>query len=351
MPKVLIVDDSAIVRRLFKSELSKCDDIEVVGAAPDPYVAREMIQQFSPDVITLDIEMPRMDGITFLKKLMQHHPIPTIIVSSLTKRGSELAMEAIDFGAVEVLNKPKAAYEVGELTSILADKVRAAAMVKVNKLIAPKSGKRKKKLSLTDRTEKIIAIGASTGGTKAIEAVLKRLPSNSPGIVIVQHMPEHFTKTFADRLSNVCDINVVEAQEGMSVIPGQALIAPGNFHMLLKRSGARYFVSINDGPRVNRHKPSVDVLFNSTSKNAGANAVGVLLTGMGNDGAKGLKTMHDNGSFTIAQDEKTSVVYGMPKEAVKLGAADIELPLDEVAEKMLEAAAGKKRARRLATTS
>lgn len=336
MVRVLIVDDSAVVRHVFTTELSRDPDVEVVGAAPDPFVARDMIAEHNPDVITLDIEMPRMDGITFLRKLMQYHPLPVVVVSSLTKRGSELAMEAMEAGAVEVMTKPKAAYSVGDLSVELIDKVKAAACVRVSQVESDK--KPVARLAMTKTTDKIVAIGASTGGTKALEQVLQVLPSSAPGIVIVQHMPEHFTKTFADRLDAMCAVDVFEAEDGMTVRSGRVMIAPGNRHMLLRRSGARYFVEIKDGPRVSRHKPSVNVLFRSVAKYAGANSVGVLMTGMGSDGAAGLKEMQGAGAYTIAQDEATSIVFGMPKEAITLGAVQEVLPLGGIAAKILEVA-------------
>lgn len=339
MIKVLVVDDSAIVRQVLTRELSKCNDIEVVGTAPDPYIARDKIVHLAPDVITLDIEMPRMDGITFLRKIMQHHPLPVIIISSLTPAGGKLAMEALDAGAVDVLCKPGAAYTVGDIAAILADQVRAAAKIDVS-CLKKKNEKSLpcKTLAMSQTTNKIIAIGASTGGTRAIEDVLTVLPANSPGIVIVQHMPEKFTRSFAERLDSICSIDVREASNGDSIVPGVALIAPGNHHMLVRRSGARYFVEIKDGPPVFHQRPSVEVMFKSVAKFVGANAVGVLLTGMGTDGALGLLAMKNAGATTIAQDERTSIVWGMPGEAVKVGAVMQVLPLERVAAEMLAAA-------------
>ncbi|HOQ32987.1 MAG TPA: chemotaxis response regulator protein-glutamate methylesterase [Candidatus Hydrogenedens sp.] len=338
--KVLIVDDSAMVRSILQKELSKDSNIEVIGTAPDPYVARDKIIQLKPDVITLDIEMPRMDGITFLKKLMQYYPLPVIIVSSLTPKGGELAMEALEAGAVEVLCKPGAAYTVGDMSLELIDKIKAAARVRVQKkeIIPSSATTAYKKLSLTKTTNKVVVIGASTGGTEALAKVLRVLPPNSPGIAIVQHMPEHFTRSFADRLNELCDIEVKEASNGDSVIPGRALIAPGNYHMLLKRSGANYYVEVKSGPLVSRHRPSVDVLFKSASQYGGKNVVGVIMTGMGKDGAEGMKLMHEQGAKTIAQDESTCVVFGMPKEAIALNAVDYVLPLDKIPQKILELA-------------
>src|SRR5512133_944227 len=333
MIKVLIIDDSAVVRQVLSSELSKTPDIEVIGTASDPYFAQDKINNLKPDVITLDIEMPRMDGLTFLKKLMAQVPIPTIIVSSLTQKGSDIALESLACGAFDVICKPGAAYTVGNISSILIDQIRAASRVNVNKLrsIIASSPTKVHSASRTVTITKILAIGASTGSTTAIERVLLSMPSNAPPIVIVQHMPEKFTKAFADRLNKVCEIEVREASNNDSVIPGRVLVAPGNHHMILRRSGARYFVELKDTPPVYHQRPSVEVLFNSVAMFAGKNAVGVILTGMGTDGATGLLSMRQAGAATIAQDEKSSVVWGMPGEAVKIGAADYVLPLDNIA--------------------
>ncbi len=338
--RVLIVDDSAVVRKTFERELSHTQEIEVVGTAPDPFVARDMIVQLKPDVLTLDIEMPRMDGITFLRKLMHHLPMPVIIVSSLTRKGGELALEALDAGAVEVMAKPGSAYSVGDMTVALIDKIKAAARVKVAARILParKPTHPPLSLSLTRTTNKIIAIGASTGGTQAIELLLRSMPGNTPGIIITQHMPEHFTTSFAERLNAICQIEVKEGRDGDSVTPGRALIAPGNFHMLLKRSGARYFVQVKSGPLVSRHRPSVDVMFKSAAKFGGKNVTAALCTGMGADGAEGMLSLRRAGASTIAQDEKTCVVFGMPKEAIKRDAAEHVLPLDQIAGKLLQLA-------------
>ncbi len=337
MIKVLIVDDSAVIRQVLSNELSKAHDIEVVGTASDPYFARDRILSSKPDVITLDIEMPRMDGLTFLRKLMAKVPIPTIIVSSLTPKGGEMALEALDAGAVDVVCKPGASYTVGDVSAILIEKIRAASKIDLSKIRRDLSSAPKKviKSSMTLTTNKILAIGASTGGTTAIEEVLLSMPGTAPGIVIVQHMPEKFTKSFADRLNKICDVEVREAVDGDSVIPGRALIAPGNHHMILRRSGARYFVELKDTAPVFHQRPSVEVLFNSVAMFAGKNAVGVILTGMGADGAQGLLKMREAGATTIAQDEKSSIVWGMPGEAVKLGGAEYILPLDSIAEKVL----------------
>lgn len=336
--RVLVVDDSAIVRKVFSEELSKFPDIEVVGTAPDPFAARDKILKLKPDVITLDIEMPRMDGLTFLKKLMKHYPIPVIIASSLTPKGGKMTLEAMEIGAVDVIGKPGGSYTVGDMSAQLAEKIRAASRVKMTKRDSGDQSRTKSAepiKALSRSSYKIIAIGASTGGTDALKTVLTRMPVNSPGIVVVQHMPANFTKAFADRLNELCQIKVKEAEDNDSVTQGSALIAPGNFHMIFRRSGARYFVQIKTGPPVHHQRPAVDVLFKSTAKYAGANAVGAILTGMGADGAAGLLEMKRAGAKTIAQDEKTCVVFGMPKEAIKLGAADKVVPLDQVADQII----------------
>lgn len=334
--RVLIVDDSAIVRRVFEQQLSRDPEIEVVGTAPDPYVARELIARLRPDVLTLDVEMPRMDGLTFLTKLMKHYPLPVIVVSSLTTRGGQLALDALEAGAVEVMAKPGSAYSVGDLTLDLIHKVKAAACVHVRRTSSPL--RRPQQLSLTQTTNKILAIGASTGGTRAVEEILSAMPAAAPGILVTQHMPENFTGHFAKRLNKSIALSVKEACDGDSVLPGHVLIAPGGKHMLLTRSGARYRVKVKDGPRVSRHKPSIDVLFRSVARYAGANAVGAILTGMGSDGASGLLEMHEHGARTIAQDEATCVVFGMPKEAILLGGVDRVLPLRDIAGALLDAA-------------
>ncbi|SMC19443.1 two-component system, chemotaxis family, response regulator CheB [Desulfacinum hydrothermale DSM 13146] len=336
--RVLVVDDSAIVRKIFTQELGKHPDIQVVGTAPDPYVARDKIAKLRPDVITLDVEMPRMDGLTFLKKLMKYHPTPTIIVSSLTPRNSEMALEALEYGAVEVLAKPGGSFTVGDMSVQLVEKIRAAARVRDLGSRRPgpsdssEGAKGRPSLALTRTTQKVIALGASTGGTEALKYVLMQMPPNSPGIVVVQHMPPKFTAVFAKRLDGCCQIEVREAKDGDTVRPGLALIAPGNFHMVFKRSGARYYVEVKDGPLVCHQRPAVDVLFHSVARYAGANAVGVIMTGMGRDGAKGLLEMRKAGARTIAQDEASCVVFGMPKEAIKMGAAEVVVPLDDIPE-------------------
>lgn len=336
--KVLVVDDSALVREVFSRELSNDPEIEVVGAVPDPFVARDEIVRLNPDVITLDIEMPRMDGLTFLRKLMKHHPMPVVVISSLTPKGGEMALEAMDLGAVDVMCKPGAAYSVGDLAMEIRDKVKAAARTPVGHALAMKRPPAQARLSLAKTTHKIVAIGASTGGTQALEYILTSLPSNSPGIIIVQHMPEHFTRSFAERLQSLCAIEVKEARDGDTVAPGSAIIAAGNFHLLLDRSGAVYQARVKSGPLVSRHRPSVDILFRSVARFAGRNAVGVILTGMGSDGAGGMKEMKDCGAINIAQDEASCVVYGMPKEAVAKGGVDHILPLQAIPAKILELA-------------
>lgn len=332
--RVLIVDDSALVRRILVEQLSLDPEIEVVGTAPDPFVARDRIIELKPDVVTLDVEMPRMDGITFLQRLMKHYPLPVIVVSSLTPAGGVMAMEALDAGAVDVMCKPGSAYSVEDIALDLAEKIKAAAGVTVQRREIVKSNSRPA-LALSRTTHKVVAIGASTGGTEALQRVLTVLPANAPGIVVVQHMPEHFTRAFAERLDGLCAIRVKEAENGDTVLPGRALIAPGNQHLILRRSGASYFVEVKFGPRVSRHRPSVNVLFKSVARFAGSNAIGIILTGMGDDGADGMKEMSDQGAVTIAQDEATCVVFGMPKEAIKRGGAKQVAPIDEIPAIML----------------
>jgi two-component system chemotaxis response regulator CheB len=336
--KILIVDDSAIVRKIFSEDLSKEIDLEIVGTAPDPFIARDKIVLLKPDVVLLDIEMPRMDGLTFLKKLMHYYPIPVIIVSSLTPKGSRIALEAMECGAVEVLSKPGGPYSVGDMSLQLKEKIRAAAKVRMNRVKNPDSGSPIGTVTeiLSETTQKVIAIGASTGGTEALKEVLLRLPLNSPGILIVQHMPAQFTKAFAERLNEICQVEVKEAKDGDSVLNGQALIAPGNFHMVLKRSGARYYVNVKDGPMVHHQRPAVDVLFNSVAQYAGGNAIGVILTGMGSDGAQGMLKMKEAGARTIAQDEESCIVFGMPKEAIKLNAVDRVAPLGQISDVIVQ---------------
>ncbi len=335
--KVLIVDDSAIVRKIFSEELSRFHDIDVVGTAPDPFVARDKILLLKPEVITLDVEMPRMDGLTFLRKLMRYYPLPVIIVSSLTPKGGKLALEALESGAIDVIAKPGSSYTVGNMSGQLAEKIRVAALARVvRREPAVEAAPREPLKALAETTHKVIVIGASTGGTEALKVVLSQMPPNTPGILVVQHMPANFTTAFAERLDGLCHVRVKEAANNDSVGPGTALIAPGNFHMLLRRSGARYYVEVKDGPMVHHQRPAVDVLFKSTAKYAGGNAVGVILTGMGADGAEGLLEMKRAGAATIAQDEKSCIVFGMPKEAIRLGGVDKITPLDQVSQEILK---------------
>lgn len=336
--RVLIVDDSAVVRKTFTRILSNDPAIEVVGTAIDPYVARDMIVKLKPDVLTLDIEMPRMDGLTFLRKIMEHHPLPVIIISSLTKANSTMAVQAMQCGAVDVLCKSHAAYQAEDLSNDLPLKVRVAARAKLSGKLKAPTITAVPTTALADTTHSIIAIGTSTGGTEALRRVLPAVPRNAPGIMIVQHMPANFTKAFAESLDRECEIDVREASSGDIVGPGRALIAPGCAHMELVRNVAVYSTRLLETPPVNRHRPSVDVLFNSVAERAGSNAVGVIMTGMGDDGALGLKAMLDAGARTIAQDEASCVVYGMPKRAVDAGAAQEVLPLDRIPEAVLQAA-------------
>ena len=348
--KVLIVDDSAVVRQVLEDLFSSDDELEVVGTASDPYIAANKLKTIVPDVITLDVEMPRMDGLTFLKKIMSQHPIPVVIISTLTAKGTKTAIKALEYGAVEIVTKPKVNLKdfFDEQQIKLIDIVKAASMAKLKRktfsertaITAANSAdvviQKGTATSMVETTDKIIAVGSSTGGTEALRVFLEDMPMDCPPIVIVQHMPEMFTKQFANRLNDLCKISVKEAEEGDSVIRGRALICPGNQHMLLKRSGARYYVSLSDGPLVNRHRPSVDVLFRSAARYVGPNALGVIMTGMGSDGAKGMLEMKEAGAFTIAQDEATCVVFGMPKEAIKLGGAQAVLPLEKIAKGVLK---------------
>jgi two-component system chemotaxis response regulator CheB len=340
--RVLIVDDSAVVRQTLKEVLSSDLEIEVIATAGDPYVAAERIREEIPDVITLDIEMPRMDGLTFLKKIMSQHPIPVVICSSLAEEGALSTLKALELGAVEIVTKPRLGTRqyLEESRVTLCQAVKAAAGARIRPLgpshiVEPKltadailpAGTH----AMAETTEKVVMIGASTGGTEALKTLLEALPADTAGIVIVQHMPELFTRAFANRLDGLCSITVKEAETNDTVIRGRALIAPGNHHLLLKRSGARYYVEVKDGPLVCRHRPSVDVLFRSAARYAGQNAVGVILTGMGDDGARGMLEMKQAGAWTIAQDEATCIVFGMPKEAIKLNAVDKVLPLHSIA--------------------
>ena len=343
--RVLIVDDSAFVRQTLKEILVSDPEIEVIAVAGDPYAAVERIKAQAPDVITLDIEMPRMDGLTFLDRLMSQHPIPVVICSTLTAAGSDAALAALAKGAVEVITKPKlGTKEFFEESRVrICDAVKSAAHARLAKprprevcqvqpkLTADAILPKPSMAAIIQTTEKVVAVGASTGGTEALREFLEAMPLDAPGIVIVQHMPAEFTARFAERLERSCRISVKEAADNDSVIRGQALIAPGNRHMLLKRSGARYFVEIRDGPLVSRHRPSVDVLFRSAARYGGRNVVGVIMTGMGDDGARGMLEMRQSGAYTIAQDEATCIVFGMPAEAIKLGAAQQVLPLGAIA--------------------
>ena len=342
MIRVLIVDDSAVVRQALREQLSKHQDIEVVGDATDPYVARDKIVKLNPDVITLDVEMPRMDGLSFLAKLMKHCPMPVVVVSSLTPQNSDMAVRALELGAVDVVPKPGSTYSIPDVDKRLVWAIRAASTASVKKSAAadkPDANTPVRSAIGIDTTHKVIAIGASTGGTGAIEEVLTRFPRNAPGTVIAQHMPGSFTGAFAKRLNGICEIEVREAHDGDPVVPGVALIAPGDKHLLLQISGARYFARVKDGPPVHHQRPSVDVLFHSVASSAGKNAVGAILTGMGADGAKGLLDMHDKGARTIAQDSETCVVFGMPHQAIELGSVDKVLPLQQIAAGILDACA------------
>jgi two-component system chemotaxis response regulator CheB len=353
--RVLIVDDAAVVREALSNILSADPDIEVMATAADPYIAAQKMQKEVPDAITLDVEMPRMDGLTFLQKIMQQHPLPVIMCSSLVESGSETVIKALEYGAVDIIQKPRMGTKLflEESRVRICDAVKAAARARVTQIgtrpsqrVEPKltadavipaetSGRRASR-AMAETTEKVVVVGASTGGTEALREFLMQFPMDAPGIVIVQHMPENFTAAFARRLDGLCNLTVKEAADGDTVIRGRALIAPGNRHTLLQRSGARYYVTVKDGPLVSRHRPSVDVLFRSAARYAGKNCIGVIMTGMGDDGARGMKEMKDAGAVNIAQDETTCVVYGMPKEAVKAGGVDYSLPLGNIASKVLQ---------------
>ncbi len=340
--RVLVVDDSALIRGVLTELLSQDPEVEVVGTAPDPYIARQRIKELDPDVLTLDVEMPKMDGLTFLEKLMAGHPMPVVMVSSLTQAGCETTLKAMELGAVDFATKPTLDIRQGmeDQGQDLIHKVKAAAQatVRSRRSTHGNSAEARKpmtSLAMLKTTDTIIAIGASTGGTEALRDILEVLPPNTPPIIITQHMPERFTKHFAERLDQICQIRVKEAEDGDTVIPGQALIAPGSFHMELRRSGAKYQVVINQSPPVNRHRPSVDVMFRSVAQFAGRNSLGVILTGMGNDGAAGMLEMKQAGAYTMAQDEDSCVVFGMPKEAIKAGGVDEILPLSEIPAAML----------------
>lgn len=367
MIKVLIVDDSALIRKMLTSILESAPGIEVVGTASDPYMAREKIKKLKPDMITLDVEMPKMDGVTFLRNLMRLHPMPVLMVSSLTEQGADITLQALEAGAVDFVTKPKVdlANTFEDYGDEIVEKVRMVARANVKQVISrakskpahvigtPGPGEKVKgedgkvvpQKFTTDAviqkssgkrhfqtTDKIIAIGASTGGTEAIRVVLESFSPGTPGVVIVQHIPAAFSRPFAERMNNSCAMNVMQATDGQQIIPGHVYIAPGDKHLMVERDGARYICRLNDGELVNRHKPSVDVLFRSMAENVGPNGIGVILTGMGGDGALGMKEMQEVGAETIAQDERSSVVWGMPGEAVRLGGVDQVLPLDEVAE-------------------
>jgi len=343
--KVLVVDDSALVRQMLSEIINSQPDMKVVGTAPDPLVAREQIKKLNPDVITLDVEMPKMDGLDFLEKLMRLRPTPVVMVSSLTERGSDITLRALELGAVDFVTKPKLDISRGlqEYTTEITDKIRTAAKARIKALPAIKVEQRYTAdavlPAVSNRitsTEKLIIIGASTGGTEAIKDVLVKLPPDCPGILITQHMPEAFTNAFAKRLDGLCKITVKEAVDGERVLPGHAYIAPGHSHLLLKRSGANYMCELNQGPPVNRHRPSVDVLFRSAANYAGQNAIGVILTGMGKDGAAGMLEMKKTGAHTFAQDEASCVVFGMPKEAIAMGGVDEIVPLPDMAKRVLE---------------
>lgn len=346
--RVLIVDDSAVVRQALTAILSADPAIEVMATAPDPLIAADKISKERPDVITLDVEMPRMDGLSFLKQIMAQDPIPVVMCSSLTEKGAEVTMKALQYGAVEIINKPKmgAKQFLEESHMLICDAVKAAARSRVRRLSslvnepAPKltADVMLSQPKLTENfqtTEKIIAVGASTGGTEALRVFLQALPYDAPGVVIVQHMPQHFTAAFAKRLNGICRITVKEAADGDSVIPGRALIAPGNLHMMLKRSGTRYYVQTKEGPLVCRHRPSVDVLFRSVARYAGLNAIGIIMTGMGDDGARGMLEMKNSGAINLAQDEASCIVFGMPQEAIKLGGVNKVLSLESLADEAM----------------
>lgn len=355
--KVLVIDDSALVRRLLSELLNSDPDIDVVGTAIDAYQAREKIKKLNPDVLTLDVEMPHMNGVTFLKNLMRLHPLPVVMVSTLTEAGAQVTLDALELGAVDFVSKPKMdlSNSINDYAQEIIKKVKTAATVNVDTLIPAKTVSKTldvpAKLSadvilpradpsdsifLNKITEKIIAIGASTGGTEAIKEILQALPIDCPAIVITQHIPAAFSQAFALRLDSVCALSVCQAEDGQLILPGHAYLAPGDKHLIVRRSGEQFYCELNDGPLVNRHKPSVDVLFRSMAQNVGANAIGIMLTGMGDDGAQGMLEMKDAGAFNFVQDEKSSVVWGMPGQAVKVGAATLQVPLSQVANILLD---------------
>ncbi|UYG00079.1 MULTISPECIES: protein-glutamate methylesterase/protein-glutamine glutaminase [unclassified Halomonas] len=346
--KVLCVDDSALIRDLLTTIINEQPDMQVVATAPDPLVARDLIKQHNPDVLTLDVEMPRMDGLDFLDRLMRLRPMPVLMVSSLTQSGSEITLRALELGALDFVAKPSIGVRSGmmEYANEIAEKIRAAARSRPRQARKPTSAPAALSAPMIT-SEKLIIIGASTGGTEAIRAVLEPLPANSPAILITQHMPGGFTRSFAERLNRLCRITVKEASEGERVLPGHAYIAPGGQHLELARSGANYVVRLHDGEPVNRHRPSVDVLFDSASKYAGKNAIGVILTGMGKDGANGLLKMRQAGAPTIAQNEQSCVVFGMPREAIAVGGACEVLALDDIPERLMALVAASGRAQRV----
>ena len=344
--KVLVIDDSALIRGVMKEIINRENDMVCVGSAPDPLVAREMIKALNPDVLTLDVEMPKMDGLDFLERLMRLRPMPVLMVSTLTESGSDITFRALELGAVDFFSKPKMDIARGmeEYAIGITDKIRAVAQARVRKTVAALVTQEKLSADVIlpstvrrfSSTEKLIVIGASTGGTEAIKEILVKLPADAPAILVTQHMPENFTKSFADRLNSLCKISVKEAEHNERILPGHAYIAPGNSHLLLKRSGTHYIAELNQGPLVNRHRPSVDVLFRAAANIAGANALGIILTGMGKDGMQGMLEMRQAGSYTIAQDEASCVVFGMPKEAIAAGAVCEVLPLQNIARRTME---------------
>lgn len=345
MIRTIVVDDSALIRQMLTEMLNEAPDIEVVDAAHDPYDAREKIKAHNPDVITLDVEMPKMDGVTFLRNIMRLRPMPVIMVSSLTQDGADITLEALEIGAVDYVAKPQVnvASEFGDYAQELQEKVRMAASARIRSQPGEPPAKKGADAVLPKRrpgdlksTERLIALGASTGGTEALRQVLEQLPPDSPGVVITQHIPPEFSRAFANRMNGTCAITVVEAQDGQRIIPGHAYVAPGGRHLSIKRDGARYTCRLSDDEPVNRHRPSVDVLFRSVANEAGKNAVAALLTGMGDDGAQGLGELRGLGAFTVAQDERTSIVWGMPGTAVELGAAEKVLPLEQIARALLD---------------
>lgn len=347
--KVLIVDDSALVRQTMTEILSSDPSIKVIGAAVDPFAAVKKMEEQVPDVITLDVEMPRMDGITFLRKIMTQHPIPVVICSTLTTQGAETTIKALEYGAVDIIQKPKVGTKqfLEESRVRICDAVKAAAQARMRPLSSMVQAKKKMTAdavlpppgnrAMAKTTERVVVVGASTGGTEALRIFLEAMPLDCPALAVVQHMPENFTAAFAARLDTICKISVKEARDGDTMLRGHALIAPGNKHMMLKRSGARYFVQVKDGPLVSRHRPSVDVLFRSSARYAGGNSIGVIMTGMGADGARGMKEMHDTGAYCVAQDEESCVVFGMPNEAIKLGGVDKVLHLVSIPREVIKA--------------